>query len=1058
MANEMKIVLTAIAPRYSGSPLAPYLLRSYAYKDKILGKKSRIGVHCYFTEHDNDYIIKKLLNADPEIIGFSTYVWNINKILEISREIKKIKKSVTIILGGPEATGLKERLLVNNNLDIDVIVLGEGEVTFSELVKQMVFNRGKDKHFLKDIFGIAFYDSGKVITTKERPYLENLSEIPSTYLDDKDAMRYVLDRSFRIETSRGCPFRCIYCGWSTKGKIRYFPLERTIKEIRYLLKKPEVHYLHFTDSNLFSDPARSRAILETLSKFNLSSKSPKRVICSVLADNFDYDLIDYLKKIPLNTLILQIAIQSINPGVLKVAKRNFDISKAKQLAMEIHKNLLNPCIFLDVMFGLPGDTLTSFKETLNFALSLKPRHISISHTLALPNSELYINRDRYDIKFQEDAPHRIIETKTFSKDELNVARKITVYLSSLLLKMSLIKDMNYYLADKSDKNFFSLYEGFIEYLEKDCLIKSIFPNMPNFEEDELKTCSETTINSEVSFGLIKSFFEYLKKIDKITNFSQLFLDEQIRFYELKHLMEKEAYRFERIYVPRSFRGIYKFLTPQLSANLKLEVFQSEIFRPKFGKEDIKRIYVVFEKTKNEALAVEIDEISYNFLKMCSGKKTITEIISYSYNQPNFPQKNYLQYIELFQLFLERQYIIVRPNSSISKLYLEAENIFLSGFKYIKVILDLLRQGRISLLVYKIKTRLERNRFGKNILRLLRIFLRPIRALRTRLKRLLSRVDGLYLEVTYACNLRCIVCYAKAGLKKQNELTLEEKKSVIGQAKKMGARSVFLCGSGEPLLYKDIFTFIDYTRQLGMHVTISTNGIVLTKEVADFLISRKVAVLFKLWSLNPDVFDRMVGVKNAYKWVDYFYKYNGAVKAVKIPSGLKHLLDVCSIQKRKDLVIIETLVTRINYSTLPEVARFCSEMNIYPWYLETPIFQGRAIDNYNDIGLDRDEYRNLYRELVGITGEDYLKEHRNMSCSIERNPVVWTNGEIGFCCCRKAHIGNVRNVPLKLLFSKAVQLKRREDRLIAKRKVVSKFFRSCRGRQYYELKHGIPCNY
>jgi len=82
----------------------------------------------------------------------------------------------------------------------------------------------------------------------------------------------------------------------------------------------------------------------------------------------------------------------------------------------------------------------------------------------------------------------------------------------------------------------------------------------------------------------------------------------------------------------------------------------------------------------------------------------------------------------------------------------------------------------------------------------------------------------------------------------------------------------------------------------------------------------------------------------------------------------------------------------------------------------------------------------------------------MPCSIERNPVVWTNGEIGFCCCREAHIGNVRNVPLNLLFSKAVQLKRREDRLIAKRKVVSKFFRSCRGRQYYELKHEIPCNY
>ena len=107
-------------------------------------------------------------------------------------------------------------------------------------------------------------------------------------------------------------------------------------------------------------------------------------------------------------------------------------------------------------------------------------------------------------------------------------------------------------------------------------------------------------------------------------------------------------------------------------------------------------------------------------------------------------------------------------------------------------------------------------------------------LKYRVKSLLGKgpkVRMLYLEVTHHCNARCITCYTKAGQEKKDVLTLDEKKSVVRQAKELGARTVSLSGSGEPLLYPHLFDLIGFIRQLDMQVVMFTNGTVLNEETA-----------------------------------------------------------------------------------------------------------------------------------------------------------------------------------------------------------------------------------
>ena len=95
-----------------------------------------------------------------------------------------------------------------------------------------------------------------------------------------------------------------------------------------------------------------------------------------------------------------------------------------------------------------------------------------------------------------------------------------------------------------------------------------------------------------------------------------------------------------------------------------------------------------------------------------------------------------------------------------------------------------------------------------------------------------------------------------------------------------------------------------------------------------------------------------------------------------------------------------LITRLNAATLGEVARLCKELDLI-LHLETPVFTGRAIENRAEIALDRAGYETLYHDLLAILGSEYFGEHQAHPCPVERNPVVWTNGDVGFCSSRPA---------------------------------------------------------
>jgi MoaA/NifB/PqqE/SkfB family radical SAM enzyme len=196
------------------------------------------------------------------------------------------------------------------------------------------------------------------------------------------------------------------------------------------------------------------------------------------------------------------------------------------------------------------------------------------------------------------------------------------------------------------------------------------------------------------------------------------------------------------------------------------------------------------------------------------------------------------------------------------------------------------------------------------------------------------------------------------------------------------------------------------------------------------------------------------VANAHQWAGHVCRRDGELRTVQIPAGLKALLDQGLRPGRLNL---ECLLTRVNWASVPDVAALSRDLGL-GLHLETPVPKARALANYEQLALSAEEYRRLHDRLAGILGEEYFQAHRAQRCPVERNPVVWTNGDVAFCSSRSAPVGNVRDTPLSTLYAKARRLKRREDRRIARQGRQSRYFFTCPSRRYHQAMHGLPCDY
>jgi radical SAM superfamily enzyme YgiQ (UPF0313 family) len=328
-----------------------------------------------------DQIKSHINNFLPEIIGFTSMTPGIDLTIDLIKKVKRDFKNVLIILGGPHATILPEEIL-KKVPEISVIVRGEGEETIKELVK--IIEKDAD---LSDIRGISFRKNGEVINNPDRVLIKDIDNIPFPARDllPMDKYKHPLEKTNKftpIITSRGCPYRCIYCVHNIFGKIyRTRSPKNIIEEIRLVKNEYGIKKIIFYDDTFTLDKKRTIQICDLIIKEELGIEWK----CESRVNLIDEDIISKMKKAGCNSIAF--GVESGNKEVLELLKKDITIDQVRNAFKLAKKYKIETIAYF--MIGLPNDTKKTIEDTLKLAIEIDPDYAHFSIATPFPNTELY---------------------------------------------------------------------------------------------------------------------------------------------------------------------------------------------------------------------------------------------------------------------------------------------------------------------------------------------------------------------------------------------------------------------------------------------------------------------------------------------------------------------------------------------------------------------------------------------------------------------------------------------------------------------------------------------
>lgn len=391
----MKILLVGINAKYSHQNLALYYIKQYA--------KSNIKILEFNINQNIEGIYREILKEKADIIGFSSYIWNIEFIQRLTYDLKTSNPRTTIIWGGPEVSFDTEELL-RENFGVDIIIRGEGEKTAKELISTI-----ESDGDLSKIDGISYKMDGEIFINPDRELIQNLDEIPSPFFD----MEVQKGKLMYYEMSRGCPFKCAYCLSSTIKGVRYFSEDR-IKSDLLKIMEYDVQTVKLVDRTFNSNEDFSIRIMEFI-----KDHAPEgmcfhmELMAHMISDKF----LDFLKDIPVGLFQFEIGIQSTNHETLGEIYRITDLEKLGHSVKTI-RSYNNIHQHVDLIAGLPYEDYESFKNSFNFAYSLGAEKLQLGFLKLLRGSRLRIDAEKLGLKYSKYPPYEIIYTDWMSPMEL----------------------------------------------------------------------------------------------------------------------------------------------------------------------------------------------------------------------------------------------------------------------------------------------------------------------------------------------------------------------------------------------------------------------------------------------------------------------------------------------------------------------------------------------------------------------------------------------------------------------------------------------------------------
>jgi radical SAM superfamily enzyme YgiQ (UPF0313 family) len=428
----VKILLVAINAKYVQTNLAIRLLKAYAqaHSPAIRDGLATLELGEWNVNQPFGSIVRGIYESAPDAVFFSTYVWNRDAVFRVASDVRQVLPRSLIGLGGPEVSFAPEKAFAECPAS-DVLLSGEGEATFTELVERLAtqsatlsdsYARPTDAQASENAFANIpglYYRAGTVGFGGERPLLEDLDSIPFPYTPD------LLDfdpvhRLVYYESSRGCPFRCAFCLSALDSRVRYYPLDRVLREIAYFMEAG-FPLVKFVDRTFNLDPARFLAIWAFIrDHHNGKTLFHFEIAAEYLPDN----AFELLETMPAGSVQFEIGIQSSNPETLASVGR---VARIEELAKKIRRIPKKIHTHVDLIAGLPKENLSSFASSFDYAFALGADMLQLGFLKILPGTimeKIALGSDGY--RWSAAPPYEVLSSPSLPYGELVTLKEIEV--------------------------------------------------------------------------------------------------------------------------------------------------------------------------------------------------------------------------------------------------------------------------------------------------------------------------------------------------------------------------------------------------------------------------------------------------------------------------------------------------------------------------------------------------------------------------------------------------------------------------------------------------------
>ena len=359
-------------------------------------------MNCYINQNPDD-IGEEILKRKPSAVGFSVYLWNRPLVIKTIKYIKERNPEIRVLAGGPEVTAAPENFLESS--DADIVMEGEGELTISALLDAI--SSGKEIPPLPGVWTSSLKAEGPA-------FCPDFNAVPSPLLTG--ALDLSENPGLMWELSRGCPFACDFC-FESKGtkNTRELSLSRIVSELE-LIRDHEIEQVFVLDPTFNAKKQRVLEILELLRDY-----TPQTYYYFEARSEFiDDETAEAFSQIPCT---LQIGLQSSSPSVLKMVNRSLEPEVFREKMKILSRWGIS--FGLDLIYGLPGDTLAGFKESLNYSLSLEPNHLDLFPLAVLPGTVLYDRAESLGLRHTPSDPYTILETPGMSSEDMKQAASLS---------------------------------------------------------------------------------------------------------------------------------------------------------------------------------------------------------------------------------------------------------------------------------------------------------------------------------------------------------------------------------------------------------------------------------------------------------------------------------------------------------------------------------------------------------------------------------------------------------------------------------------------------------